>query len=146
MKNSPILQRRSRPNQLQEEIKNTYYVRSRSPKYSLGDKKCPSDLFSLPPPIVKLIQPTEDVLSPQFLTRYKTIISRLFEWTFLYLLIYCGFGFGWFLFFAYIYYVSYMEEIETSQKPLAMESERILLTGSCPLTSLPATKNVSFTD
>ena len=145
MKISKILQRSFRKHQLEEEIRNTYYVKMQSKKSSSSDEKCPqSDLFYLPPPIVKVIQHTEDVFSSQFVTRYKTILLKLLEWTFFYLLCYFGFGFGWVLFFISLYYFSYMEQIETSQKTLTMETEKMLLKGSCPLSSLPSW--VSFPD
>ena len=124
MKISRILHRSFRKYLSNEEIKNTYYVKMQSRKSSSEDGKGPSDLFYLPPPIITVIQYTEDVFSSQFVTRYKTIILKLLEWTFFYLLCYFGFGFGWVVFFISLYYVRFMEQTDVSQRAVTIETEK----------------------
>ena len=96
-------------------------------KSSLEDEKNTPDLFQLPPPVVKVIQITEDVFSSQFVTRYYTIILKFWEWTILYFLSYLGFGYGWILFFISLYYLKYIENHQVSQNVITKEAEKDLI-------------------
>ena len=89
MKIPTFLRQSYQKNKSREEVKDTYYIKMQPKrKSSLEDEKNTSDLFHLPPPVVKVIQITEDVFSSQFVTRYCTIILKFWEWTILYFLSY----------------------------------------------------------
>lgn len=107
------------------------------------------DMFKIPTPIVEILQVGEEYVATSFIiNNYWSLIKKVLEWSFFYLIFNLGFGFGWILFLATGYYLLESQREESSVDTLIprligdKKSEKEILAET--LTSFPAW--VSFPD
>jgi Ca2+-dependent lipid-binding protein len=63
-------------------------------------------LRQLPKPVVEIVRTSQEVMASELMVKWSPFLSKLVEYTFVYLMCYFGFGYGWILFCTSVLYYS----------------------------------------